>query len=203
MTLTLTLTITLSGTNSGANSGILPCSRRPFIVVTSGLLELLTPDEVAAVIGHECGHLKAEHGVYLGMANVLLLLGGSIFRGPGLIVSELGQRALSRWQRSAELTCDRAALLVVQDRRVVSSALMKLAGGAKPYGGEMDVDEYVKQADDFDAEAKRGVGRLVSAGMSQGQTHPFPIHRVRELNLWASSNGYRQIVRSGKKAVKA
>jgi Zn-dependent protease with chaperone function len=36
--------------------------RRPFIVVHSSLLELLDEKEVAAVIGHECGHLKSEHG---------------------------------------------------------------------------------------------------------------------------------------------
>jgi Zn-dependent protease with chaperone function len=33
-----------------------------------------------------------------------------------------------RWLRAAELTCDRAALLVAQDSRVMVSALMKLAG---------------------------------------------------------------------------
>lgn len=173
--------------------------RRPFVVVTSGLLDLLTGEEVAAVIGHECGHLKSEHGVWLGMGNVLVLLGGELLGGVGGVFAEVAQRALARWQRAAELTCDRAALLVVQDRRVVASALMKLAGGAAGYVGEMDVDEYLKQADEFDDEAERGgVARLLSAGMSQGLTHPFPVHRVRELNLWATSNVYRQIVRSGR-----
>lgn len=33
-----------------------------------------------------------------------------------------------RWLRAAELTCDRGALLVTQDSRVVVSSLMKLAG---------------------------------------------------------------------------
>lgn len=39
--------------------------RRPFIVVHSSLLELLDEKEIAAVIGHECGHLKSEHGMCL------------------------------------------------------------------------------------------------------------------------------------------
>jgi Zn-dependent protease with chaperone function len=45
------------------------------------------------------------------------------------IVSGAVEDALLRWLRAAELTCDRAALLVAQDPRVVISALMKLAGG--------------------------------------------------------------------------
>ena len=32
--------------------------RRPFVVVHSALLELLTPLEVQSVLGHELGHLK-------------------------------------------------------------------------------------------------------------------------------------------------
>jgi len=38
------------------------------------------------------------------------------------------QVALMRWVQSAELSCDRASLLVVQDPRVVVSVIMKLTG---------------------------------------------------------------------------
>ncbi len=34
--------------------------RRPFVVVHSALLELLTPAEVQSVLGHELGHLKVN-----------------------------------------------------------------------------------------------------------------------------------------------
>ncbi|MGL6282068.1 MAG: M48 family metallopeptidase, partial [Microcoleaceae cyanobacterium] len=39
--------------------------QKPFIVVHTSLLELLTPLEIQAVLAHELGHLKCEHGVYL------------------------------------------------------------------------------------------------------------------------------------------
>ena len=45
--------------------------RKPFIVVHSALLELLAPAEVQAVLAHELGHLKCDHGVWLTAANVI------------------------------------------------------------------------------------------------------------------------------------
>ena len=45
--------------------------RKPFIVVHSALLELLEPAEVQAVLAHELGHLKCDHGVWLTAANVI------------------------------------------------------------------------------------------------------------------------------------
>jgi len=46
--------------------------KQPFIVIHTSLLELLTPAETQAVIAHELGHLKCEHGVYLTMVNIVL-----------------------------------------------------------------------------------------------------------------------------------
>lgn len=53
--------------------------------------------------------------------------------------------ALLRWLRAAELTCDRAALLVAQDPAVVIGALMKLAGGTPSYAHELSVDAFLQQ----------------------------------------------------------
>ena len=41
--------------------------RKPFIVVHSALLELMEPAEVQAVLAHELGHLKCDHGVRWGI----------------------------------------------------------------------------------------------------------------------------------------
>jgi hypothetical protein len=53
--------------------------------------------------------------------------------------------ALLRWLRAAELTCDRAALLVAQDPAVVIGALMKLAGGSPAFAHELSVDAFLEQ----------------------------------------------------------
>ncbi len=47
--------------------------KQPFIVLHTSLIEMLTPEEIQAVIAHELGHLKCEHGVYLTMANIMVL----------------------------------------------------------------------------------------------------------------------------------
>jgi Zn-dependent protease with chaperone function len=102
--------------------------KKPFIVLHSSLLDLLEPKELQAVIAHELGHLKCNHGVYLTMAN-LLVLSTSLLPFGGLFYRAL-QDQLLHWLRCAEFTCDRAALLVTQDARTVISVLMKLCGGS-------------------------------------------------------------------------
>jgi hypothetical protein len=88
--------------------------RKPFIVLHTALLELLTPAELQAVLAHELGHLKCDHGLWLTVANVIA--SGAVSVLP--VVSGAVEDALMRWLRAAELTCDRAALLVAQDPKV-------------------------------------------------------------------------------------
>eukprot|EP00891_Asterochloris_glomerata_P006074 jgi/Astpho2/6074/Aster-04021 len=133
--------------------------RKPFIVVHTALLDLLTPAELQAVLAHELGHLKCEHGVWLTVAHVLA--GGTLSVLP--VMARAVEDNLLRWLRAAELTCDRAALLVAQDPRraavqcthkrnlqllqgrVVMSALMKLAGGSPTFSHELNVDAFLRQ----------------------------------------------------------
>ena len=165
--------------------------RRPFIVIHSSLLELLTEAEIQAVIAHELGHLKCEHGVWTTVANLLV----AIMPMPAL--ADMMQANLMRWQRAAELSCDRAALLVVQDPRVVMSALLKLVGGAPAYADQLDVDAYLEQSELFDERSKGRFGKAVRQTMVSSASHPLPVLRVRELKRWADSNQYRSLLRSG------
>ena len=73
-----------------------------------------------------------------------MLAGGTLSLLPGL--SGAVEEALLRWLRAAELTCDRAALLVAQDPRIVISALMKLAGGSPSLSAELNIDAFLEQA---------------------------------------------------------
>ena len=96
---------------------------------------------IQAVIAHELGHLKCDHGVWLTMANVLASNTLSVLP----LLSGAVEDALLRWLRAAELTCDRAALLVAQDHRLVISALMKLAGGSPKLNKELNVEAFLNQ----------------------------------------------------------
>ncbi|XP_043706239.1 uncharacterized protein LOC122655917 isoform X3 [Telopea speciosissima] len=88
--------------------------RKPFVVVHTSLVELLTRRELQAVLAHELGHLKCDHGVWLTFANILTL-GAYTVPGLGGLLAQRLEEQLFRWLRAAELTCDRAALLVAQD----------------------------------------------------------------------------------------
>lgn len=169
--------------------------RRPFIVCTTALLDLLDPLETQAVIAHELGHLKCEHSLAIAVANLLLSPLASVFPS----VNAAFQSSLLQWQRAAELTCDRAALLVVQDVRVVQSVTMKLAGGGRTYASKMDVDAFVQQATAYDevADGSR-LGRMVRQSQLREATHPLPILRARELQNFAASKQYVELLARGK-----
>ncbi|XP_054803379.1 plastoglobule-localized metallopeptidase 48, chloroplastic isoform X2 [Prosopis cineraria] len=94
--------------------------KRPFVVVHTSLVELLTKEEFQAVLAHELGHLKCDHGVWLTYANILTL-GAYTVPGIGGLIARTLEEQLFRWLRAAELTCDRAALLVAQDPKRLSS----------------------------------------------------------------------------------
>jgi len=101
--------------------------KKPFIVVHTSLVELLTPRELQAVLAHELGHLKCDHGVWLTFANILTM-GAYTVPGFGMVAGFLEEQ-LYRWLRAAELTCDRAALLVVQDPKFFQILLQPRDGG--------------------------------------------------------------------------
>ena len=133
--------------------------QRPFIVVHTSLIDLLTPAEIQAVIGHELGHLKCDHSVYLTLANVITLMASQIPFG-GTLVQNL-QTQIMEWVRCAEFTCDRAALLVAQDSKVVASVLMKLSGGSPTLAPKLNVEAFIDQARAYDAVSKSELGQAL------------------------------------------
>ncbi|CAN0054103.1 unnamed protein product, partial [Ectocarpus sp. 12 AP-2014] len=136
--------------------------KKPFIVLHTSLLDLMEPEEVQAVIAHELGHLKCEHGIWVTLATVVANgLYGRGFLG-AFVADRLGlRRRLMRWSRAAEFTCDRAAMLVAQDVNVVVSTLLKLAGGSVSQASELSVPEFLKQASAYDLASQTRIGKLL------------------------------------------
>jgi Zn-dependent protease with chaperone function len=166
--------------------------KKPFIVLHSSLLDLLEPKELQAVIAHELGHLKCNHGLYLTMAN-LLVLSTSLLPFGGLFYRAL-QDQLLHWLRCAEFTCDRAALLVTQDARTVISVLMKLCGGSPQLAARLNVDAFLEQARTYE-ELDSDLWQLeLKQLQTLGRTHPLPVLRAREIERWFRSNTYQQIL---------
>jgi Zn-dependent protease with chaperone function len=166
------------------------------IVVTSGLVDLLTEDELRAVLGHELGHIKSGHMLYRSMAIFLIVIGVVAVRNlPFLsLITEALKYALFDWFRKSELSADRAGLLVSQDPAVSASILLKLAAGSTGLAHKLDLQEFLKQADDFDDMGTSILDAFYTFEMTRFQTHPFPALRAREIKRWSESEEYKSIL---------
>ncbi|MBO1046438.1 MAG: M48 family metallopeptidase [Dolichospermum sp. DEX182a] len=169
--------------------------KQPFVVIHTSLIEILTPEEIQAVIAHELGHLKCDHSVYLTPVN-LLILAAAIVPNVGAVLAQAIQSQLLEWVRCAEFTCDRAALLATQNPKVVMSVLMKLAGGSPTLAPQLNLDAFVDQARAYDDISKTELGEMVKSARTAQLSHPVPVLRAREIDRWAGSQEYQKLVRN-------
>ncbi len=166
--------------------------KQPFVVLHTSLIELLEPAEIQAVIAHELGHLKCEHGVYLTAANLMMLAVGQLSQW-GAVLAQSLQMQLLAWVRCAEFSCDRAGLLVTQDPKIMASLLMKLAGGSPTLSPHLNVDAFLQQARAYD-QVSDDLSALLKSVRTAELTHPLPVLRAREIDRWAKNEEYQSLV---------
>jgi Zn-dependent protease with chaperone function len=172
---------------------------RPVIVLYSQLIERLTDEEVLAVVAHEVGHIHSEHVLYLTAARLIEFLAKTAVLASPLvpIIKELltlsMRAALLAWARKAELSCDRAALLVTQDANIIGRTMMKLAGGT--FASRIDYDQFLAQARDFQKNYdEKALDRFWADVITSGMSHPFPVWRVSEILQWVESGEYKALM---------
>jgi Zn-dependent protease with chaperone function len=166
-------------------------SKRPMIVLGSGLLRRLGAGEQRAVIAHEMGHVLSDHVLYTTALNILLAAGSGLPLGLGLPVRAV-RAVLLEWVRAAELSCDRAATLAVRDPRIVCRALMVLAGGMS--AEELDLDAFMAQAMEYE-NWEDGHDRVRRFFNELSATHANAVRRVSEIMRWVQSGEYDRIQR--------
>lgn len=175
-------------------------SEKHIIVLHSGLLERLNDEETLAVVSHEVGHIHAEHALYLTAARLMealanasaakLIPGSEIIK---FIISAGINSALLAWARRAELSGDRAGLLVVQDPHVIGRVMMKLAGGTS--ASKIDYEQFLEQGREFKKTCdEKSLDKFWATWINAGQTHPFPIWRVGEILDWVDSGHYKELM---------
>ena len=87
------------------------------IVLHSGSIRYLTPDELKAVVIHEMGHIKYKHTIAMLYLQPFLALP---------FVSSVSGWLAGFWQRRTEYTADRLALTYTEDPELVKNALVKV-----------------------------------------------------------------------------
>ncbi|MCS6776694.1 MAG: M48 family metallopeptidase [Chloroherpetonaceae bacterium] len=172
--------------------------QRHTLVMSTTLVDLLDDTERLSVIGHELGHIKAEHMLYRTMAIALTTVLQSVAGGltiPGAILTQALVYSLFYWFRRSEMTADRAGLLVAQDPDVCISALLKLVGGSRRLMDDLNIDEFVRQADAYEDMDEDLLSLYYKFLMVREQTHPFPAIRARLIREWAQSEEYARLLR--------
>jgi len=148
------------------NATLLHQPDRAVIVFEGQLLELLDPDELTAVCGHELAHRllwTLDGGAYLGVDR-LLDAAAADGRTPHLYLE-----TARRWSMACELYADRGALVAADDLRTTVRALLKVSTGLST----VDPDAYLRQADELD----------LSTGSRAG-SHPEGVARAWALRGW-------------------
>ncbi|MBL4687578.1 MAG: M48 family metallopeptidase [Nannocystaceae bacterium] len=169
---------------------------RPFIVLTSGLIDMLDAEERFFVIGHELGHIKFGHVLYTVLAEnlkqVLEIIGRATLGIGSLLGTGLALPVLD-WYRKAELSADRAALLCVQDKEVPFRTFMKLAGGSQKLYGEMQQSEFMRQIRAYEEADESTLNKAYKFLITAFRTHPFPIMRAKYLDEWITSGDFGRV----------
>jgi len=187
--------------SSGGLNSVAAGPNHPYIVLMSGVLGLMDNDELAAVIAHEVGHIKAGHLLYKSMSSAVDFFGGvanDFSLGFSKFVTTPVQVGLLTWDRWSELTADRAALLVVGEPRVCLRMLMKLAAGTTGAAEPLDTDAYIEQVRAYGQDFEQTLSDRVyhfGATMQRGSL-PFTIQRARALLDWYESGGLTQALGS-------
>jgi Zn-dependent protease with chaperone function len=165
---------------------------KPIIVVTSGMIDLLDDDELPFVLGHELGHVLSGHALYTTMLLQLMRVSSTLSWLP---LGALGLRAviaaLHEWARKAELSCDRAGLLAVQDPAAALRVHMKVASGG--HLDQLDITAFRAQGDEYLAspDVRDSLLKLL---LLEARSHPFNVVRAAELQRWIDDGSYTSVL---------
>ena len=165
---------------------------KPFVALSTGLVELLDLDGLRFTIGHEIGHVLSGHAVYRTMMLRLVQLTQSMAWMPiGYWSLRAVLAGLREWFRKSELSCDRAGLLCGQDPQAAMRVHALLAGVVDP--AKAHLPSFIQQAREYDAvpDVRESVLKLLQVMNAE---HPMAVVRAAELQKWAAGEGYRAIL---------
>ena len=145
----------------------------PLIIIHSSVVERFTPGELKSIIGHECGHIHNNHGIYNTAANIILnamSTGLPILRQILSLLSLPLRYALQAWMRAAEVTCDRAGSICCDDLHDELTCLAKFLYGGAFDAGEINLDAVLRQYDMLRSTPVRL--------LELESDHPVPVRRL-------------------------
>lgn len=166
----------------------------PFIVMTSGLLDVMPHELIPTILAHECGHIACHHTLYHN-------LGVSILNGTGglLGVSELAsapiQAAFYHWIRCSEFSADRAAAICDGTGEKVMEMCLRFSGFGSRTMSRVNMDAFMAQAADYSSLMSQSKWNQTLGFLNfYKSTHPQNVVRASESNLWQQTPVFRNIL---------
>jgi len=166
----------------------------PVIVMTGLMLERFTAQEVKAIIGHECGHIHNNHGIYTILQNIIVNIGiNGLLRIPGIaqiggVLTSGVQLAILMWSRAAEISADRAGLICCGDLEVAKSANAKFMYNGADISGSIQTDlniEALKEQMQLFMDSPYRLNEVF-------YSHPLSIKRVlADIDFWQCETYYQ------------
>ena len=179
----------------GYQSNTYGSERDSFVNIGTFLPKLLSDRELLFILGHEFGHLKCRHALWttasmflVGQARGNLMSEGilSYISNPLKVLESGVESAISSWMRVAELTADRAALLVTGDIGLARRTLFLLYFRSRKELDEVDVDAWTKQQE-AQASTVTKVSQLLTSST------PYLGLRLRALEEFHASPRYAEL----------
>tara|TARA_Y100000588_G_scaffold271363_1_gene287076 strand:+ start:2319 stop:3434 length:1116 start_codon:yes stop_codon:yes gene_type:complete len=134
------------------------------VTLTSGLIKLMSEQELAFVLGHEIGHFLLRHGAKQEIADHSI-------------------EGMMR-QRYCEISADRVGMLAASGKDAAFRALIKMSCGLEASYLRFDIGTYLEQI--------RSAAKL-SEQSGVGATHPSLVMRCRALLWFEMSREYREV----------
>lgn len=181
--------VIISDTVQGINACTAGTDQFAFIAISSFLPLVMNRDELAFVIGHECGHLALGHVVYHTALNVFGSAGGLLPLIGGVIEKTI-QYPLNAWSRRSEISADRAGLICCGDINVAKRALFKIEAGLLRTD-TVDIDTYVREAEQVLEQTT--IGKFSEIMYS----HPIIPKRIKALDCFSRSQLYDRLTGKG------
>ena len=154
-----------------------PDENKLYIILSSGILERFSKDELTFVVGHEIGHVLFEHFDY--PVRQILDIGENN-------LAPIHAMKLYAWNRNAEISADRAGLLCCQNFEAVGRTFFKLSSGVTTDSLDFQLNAYIEQF--VDLEEVLNDSTLDPSDWYS--SHPFSPLRIKALDLFNKSETY-------------
>ena len=160
----------------------------PVMIINSGVIDLLEPEERKFYFGHEFGHIAANHLRYLLLCRYWYFAdrfvpGASYLTGP-----------MMYWSRMTDFTADRMGLLACQDIEVALRTMTKHAGVPMKYYNDIKTAALNTQVEEFNKIKESQMSEIIEKALVFSRGMPWIINRASLLIDWYKNGNYNEII---------